>query len=164
MQTVQLLRHKNWWPKETHPGSQWREAFRKQVHLLLHNSFSPRERLADPFVRGKSLSGVTSATTPALKFKIWKHTSSHTVEKNLLDVSSASILPSNPIIWSIICYRTLARNILPASNVTTPAKSQISWRCTWESTMQKRMHKIQAIFIWQISLLQKIIWFLAFAL
>ena len=41
------------------------------------------------------------------------------------------------------CVHTLARNLLPASNATTPANSQVSWRCTWGSTLQKQLHEKQ---------------------
>ena len=65
-------------------------------------------------------------------------TSSNTLEKSPLHVSSATSLPFNPMVWSIICFHTPARNLLPASNATTPAKCLIGWRNTWKNTVQNQ--------------------------
>ena len=97
-------------------------------------------------IQERSLSGVTSATIHALELSFSRATSSPTLQNSHLYVSSAASLPVAPVVWSITCFHTPARNLLPASNATTPAKSQSSWRTTWESTVPKRTYKMQTTF------------------
>ena len=85
-------------------------------------------------IQERSLSVVSSVTIPPLNLKIWRLTSSLTLEKSPLLVNSATILVATTVVWSITCFHTPARNLLPASNATTPAKGLVIWRCIWKST------------------------------
>ena len=84
-------------------------------------------------IQERSLSVVSSVTIPPLNLKIWRLTSSLTLEKSPLLVNSATILAVTTVVWSITCFHTPARNLLPASNATTPAKGLVIWRCIWKS-------------------------------
>ena len=92
-------------------------------------------------IQERSLSVVSNVTIPPLNLKIWRLTSSFTLEKSPLLVNSATILAVTTVVWSITCFHTPERNLLLASNATTPASSLIFWRCTWKSTVQKEMHE-----------------------
>ena len=85
-------------------------------------------------IQERSLSVVSSVTIPPLNLKIWRLTSSLTLEKSPLLENSATILVATTVVWSITCFHTPARNLLPASNATTPAKGLVIWRCIWKST------------------------------
>ena len=85
-------------------------------------------------IQERSLSVVSNVTIPPLNLKIWRLTSSLTLEKSPLLVNSATILAVTTVVWSITCFHTPARNLLPASNATTPAKGLVIWRCIWKST------------------------------
>ena len=127
---------------KTHLLSFGRKTFQLHtVWILLHNSILPQETHVDAF-RGEA-------------FQVWPvqlfMRSSYSQEPQAhphchLYVSSAASLPVAPVVWSITCFHTPARNLLPASNATTPAKSQSSWRTTWESTVPKRTYKMQTTF------------------
>ena len=84
-------------------------------------------------IQERSISVVSSVTIPPLNIKIWRLTSSLTLEKSPLLVNSATILAVTTVVWSITCFHTLARNLLPASNATTPAKGLVIWRCIWNN-------------------------------
>ena len=84
-------------------------------------------------IQERSLSVVT---IPPLNLKIWRLTSSLTLEKSPLLVNSATILAVTTVVWSITCFHTPARNLLPASNATTPAKGLVIWRCIWNNFSQ----------------------------
>ena len=82
-----------------------------------------------------------SVTILALKLNILRGTCLNTLEKSPLHVCNVATLPVTPNVWNITCFHTPVRNLLPVNNATTNAKCLISWRCTWESTMQQQMHK-----------------------